>query len=51
MAQLAPPYRSIRDGLLYGRVIPFLGSGASLGGRELDATWVKGQANYLPTAA
>ena len=51
MAQLAPPYRSIRDGLLDGRVIPFLGSGASLGGREPDATWVKGLANYLPTAA
>jgi hypothetical protein len=51
MGQLAPPYRSIRDGLLDGRVIPFLGSGASLGGREPDATWVKGLANYLPTAA
>jgi hypothetical protein len=24
MGQLAPPYRSIRDGLLDGRVIPFL---------------------------
>ncbi len=51
MDQLAPPYRSIRDGLLDGRVIPFLGSGASLGGRESDVTWVKGLANYLPTAA
>ena len=51
MGQLAPPYRSIRDGLLHGRVIPFLGSGASLGGREPDAAWVKGVANYLPTAA
>jgi len=32
-------------------VIPFLGSGASLGGRGPDACWVKGQTEYLPTAA
>jgi SIR2-like domain len=51
MSQLAPPYRSIRDGLLQGRVIPFLGSGASLGGREPNAAWVKGLAKYLPTAS
>jgi hypothetical protein len=50
MSQLAPPYPLIRDGLFQGRVIPFLGSGASLGG-ESDAAWVKGLAHRLPTAA
>jgi hypothetical protein len=51
MNQLAPPYPLIRDGLFRGRVIPFLGSGASLGGRPFDIAWVKDQAMYLPTAA
>ena len=50
MSQLEPPYPLIRDGLREGRVIPFLGSGASLGGRKPDANWTKGMAEYLPTA-
>lgn len=50
MNGLPPPYPLIRDGLFHGRVIPFLGSGASLGGRESDAAWVKDLAKYLPTA-
>jgi hypothetical protein len=40
----------VRDALLKGRVIPFLGAGASLGGREPGAKWEQGQAAYLPTA-
>jgi hypothetical protein len=50
MNPLGPPYPLIREGLFRGRVIPFLGSGASLGGREAGATWVKDLATYLPTA-
>jgi hypothetical protein len=34
MNQLTPPYPLISDELRQGRVIPFLGSGASLGGRQ-----------------
>jgi hypothetical protein len=41
----------MRDGLFGGRVIPFLGSGASLGGREAGEVWVKDLAKYLPTAS
>jgi hypothetical protein len=50
MNQLGPPYPLIRDGLFRGRVIPFLGSGASLGGRDSGVAWVKDVAKYLPTA-
>ncbi|HKC63679.1 MAG TPA: SIR2 family protein [Pyrinomonadaceae bacterium] len=50
MTQLQPPYPLIRDAILKGRVIPFLGSGASLGGREAGAKWIQGQTSYLPTA-
>lgn len=51
MSQLTPPYPLIYDGLCEGQVIPFLGSGASLGGREKDAKWEEGVATYLPTAS
>lgn len=51
MMQLQPPYPLIRDAIAKGRVIPFLGSGASLGGRGVDAKWQQGQAAYLPTAS
>ena len=47
---LLPPYPLIRDGLDQGRVIPFLGSGASLGPREPDAVWDMDRAAYLPKA-
>lgn len=50
MAPLGPPYPLIRDGLAKNRVIPFLGSGASLGGRGAGAAWEKSSAEYLPTA-
>lgn len=48
--QLQPPYSLIRDAITKGRVIPFLGSGASLGGRAAGAKWQQGQGGYLPTA-
>ncbi len=50
MSQLTPPYRLIREKLLQGQVIPFLGSGASLGGRQTSAVWDGPPAAYLPTA-
>jgi len=50
MRPLLPPYLLIRERLRQGRVIPFLGSGASLGGREPGAVWDKDRAAYLPTA-
>jgi hypothetical protein len=50
MSPLSPPYPLIRDGLSKGRVIPLLGSGASLGGRLPGTTWTLGQVDYLPTA-
>ncbi len=48
--RLVPPYGLIRDGLRQGRVIPFLGSGASRGGRGPKVVWDKSLAAYLPTA-
>lgn len=51
MSQLEPPYPLIRDGLHHGKVIPFFGSGASLGKRNPKETpWTDRQAEYLPTA-
>jgi SIR2-like domain len=44
-----PPYPLIRAKLEQGRVIPFLGAGASLGGRAEGAGWVKGSADYVPS--
>ncbi len=51
MSQLGPPYPFIHSKLKAGKVIPFLGSGASLGGREPGAKWQKGAASFLPTAS
>lgn len=50
MSQLVPPYRLIRERLETGRVIPFLGAGASLGGRQPGEVWKKGVRTFLPTA-
>jgi hypothetical protein len=59
MSPLQPPYPLIRAGLRQGRIIPFLGSGASLVARDpedapwrspLDASWDEGVVSYLPTA-
>ena len=48
MSQLLPPYPFILDKLNSGKVIPFLGAGASLGGRTAGAKWEKGGNNFLP---
>jgi len=48
MSQLLPPYHFILDKLSGSRVIPFLGAGASLGGRLPGATWKKGVKDFSP---
>lgn len=48
MSQLLPPYPFILDKLNSSRVIPFLGAGASLGGRQPGDIWKKGNENFLP---
>ena len=51
MSPLDPPYPLIRDYLHQGKVIPFLGSGASLGKRNpKKAPWAHTQAEHLPIA-
>lgn len=50
MSELVPPYTMILNELNAGEVIPFLGAGASLGGRLADATWTKAAQSFLPTA-
>jgi hypothetical protein len=50
MNHLLPPYPFILDRLNTSRVIPFLGAGASLGGRQQGAAWKKGVKDFLPTA-
>lgn len=50
MSRLEPPYRLILDGLQQGIVIPFLGSGASLGAREPGVKWACDQETCLPNA-
>ena len=50
MSQLFPPYPLILNKLNRSKVIPFLGAGASLGGRQQGATWKQGAKDFLPTA-
>ena len=51
MTQLRPPYPEILDRLRDGRIIPFLGSGSSLGERNPKRMpWQKRERKYLPTA-
>ena len=51
MNRLEPPYPLIKDRLYEGQIIPFLGSGASLGKRHPgELPWVESQGEYLPTA-
>jgi hypothetical protein len=45
-----PPYELIRDRLQRGRVIPFLGAGASLVGRPGNAPWNSPNCDFLPRA-
>ena len=44
-----PPYPLIRERLEQGKVVPFLGAGASLENRPEGASWEPG-ADFLPTA-
>ena len=50
MDDLLPPFPLIRSRLQAGKVIPFLGAGASLGTRQPGMAWKKGEAHCLPTA-
>ncbi len=45
---LPPPYLLIHEGLRRGRIIPFLGAGASLGARPPKMKWNHVQGAYLP---
>src|SRR5215831_15032515 len=51
MADIEPPYGDIWDGLRTGRVIPFLGAGASLVGRVAGQTWSAADAKFPPTGS
>jgi hypothetical protein len=51
MADFSPPYPLIRSRLESGKAIPFLGAGASIGGRAEDFKWTKGAGAFLPTAS
>lgn len=44
-----PPYGEIWDLLHAGKVVPFLGAGASLLGRTQEATWDSNRPAFLPT--
>ena len=49
MSELLPPYTFILEKLKSNKVIPFLGAGASLGGRQPRRDMEKGSEN-LPSA-
>ncbi len=49
--QMEPPFELIRDGLQKGKVIPFIGSGASLVGRPMGEEWKSPQCGFLPKAS
>jgi hypothetical protein len=46
-----PPYNFIREKLKDGKVIPFLGAGASLCGRESKVRWASPESCFLPNAS
>lgn len=46
-----PPYGIICKALAKGELIPFLGAGASLSGRPVDAHWTPKTETFLPTTA
>lgn len=46
-----PPYGMIANLLVKGEIVPFLGAGASLSGRPVNAKWTPKTANFLPTSA
>jgi hypothetical protein len=45
---IEPPFGDIWDGLREGRVIPFLGAGASLVGRDPAQAWQAADSRFLP---
>ncbi len=46
-----PPYGIILNRLKAGKVIPFLGAGASLTGRGSKAKWESNETNFLPSGS
>ncbi|MEO8070396.1 MAG: SIR2 family protein [Acidobacteriota bacterium] len=48
MPDIEPPFGDIWDGLRAGRVIPFLGAGASLVGRTDGQAWTSNDAQFPP---
>lgn len=48
---IEPPFGDIWDGLRDGRVIPFLGAGASMVHRPAGTDWVPSQPTFLPSGA
>lgn len=48
---IEPPFGDIWDGLCEGRVIPFLGAGASLAHRGPNVVWSAANADVLPSGA
>jgi SIR2-like domain len=51
MAVIEPPFGDIWDGLRSGRVIPFLGAGASIVGRPEGQSWKVGESDFLPSGS
>ena len=45
-----PPYELIRDRMQRGRIIPFLGAGASLVGHPGETAWSSPKCDFLPKA-
>lgn len=50
MATRIPPYPMIWDEISEGRIIPFLGAGASLVSRKPKTKWDKKDSDFLPSA-
>jgi hypothetical protein len=48
---IEPPFGDIWDGLREGRVIPFLGAGASLVGRDTSQAWDPNASRFPPSGA
>ncbi len=49
MSKLKPPYPHIYSSLIEGKVIPFLGAGTSLIGRDPTVGWKFGESQFLPS--
>lgn len=46
---IEPPYGVIWSRMKAGKVVPFLGAGASMSGRPSDAKWTPAQQQFLPS--